>query len=390
MLHVAALGLVARENRVHAFQRAVALPGGDFVPAEPIVSRVAFAEDQPVAPVAGGAARLDQGAQAGQARAVAHQDQGAAVGGRVKIAVDAHAQVYRVAGPGDVGQPAAAQSQRAVRAAHLAHEQLDRAVLGQRGDGVFAVSVQRAAGFPARADLGDVAGLPGAVHIRGRCQRQQVAGAALAVRIEPLAGCQAPRLICGRLPIGQVAASGQQPKVMLPVAQRGRVAVVDLDQIEKGYRALRVEPFVEAVAEAAEVRVFAVAQRQHRVLRAGQRGRAARGFARPGRQHLVGEGRRGVGRIAFAIGAGDEQHAAISGQAGHVQLVQRGDAHRQSARAQRVGRLLGQRFGIAGLGRVGDQQGIYGHGGVQGLQRPRLLRFLAPGAAPGPEAQEQP
>ncbi|KAG1433085.1 hypothetical protein G6F57_022431 [Rhizopus arrhizus] len=107
---------------------------------------VAFAEDQPVAPVTCGAPRLDQGPQTGQPGAVAHQDHRASVVRRMEIAVGAHAQFNAVAFLGNMGQPAAAQPQAAVRAAHLAHQQLDGAIFRQGCDGVFARGASPAGG----------------------------------------------------------------------------------------------------------------------------------------------------------------------------------------------------------------------------------------------------
>ncbi|MNT31768.1 hypothetical protein D3C72_1676170 [compost metagenome] len=198
--------------------------------------------------------------------------------------------------------------------------------------------------------------------------------------IELPPGGKAPGFVDGRLPVGQVAAAGQQAQVMLPMAQGGRIVVVDLDQIEQRRCALRVQPVVEQMAEATEPGIFAVAQRQHRVMRARQRRRCA------GALHPARKGRRRVGRVAFSIGAHHEQHAAIGGQARHVQLVQRGHAHVQAAGAQGFRGLRGQGLGIAGLAGVGDQQGVFRRGGVQGMPRQRLPCVAPPGAAPRPKA----
>ena len=148
---------------------------------------LALAEHQPVAMAARRQARLEQRAQAGQAGAVADQDHRPVVVGRVEIAVGPQPEIDLVAQPRHVGQPAAAQAQVAIGPAHLAHQQLQRAVGGQRGDRVFAVRQQFPAAFAARADLGDVAGLPGGRGAGRWRQRQQVAGAALAVRVESFA-----------------------------------------------------------------------------------------------------------------------------------------------------------------------------------------------------------
>ncbi|KAG1444193.1 hypothetical protein G6F57_017876 [Rhizopus arrhizus] len=149
-----------------------------------------------------------------------------------------------------------------------------------------------------------------------------------------------------------------------------------------------MQPVVKPVAETAELGVFAVAQRQHGVLHARQRGGRADG--RWQGLHLAGEGRSGVGRVAFAVGAGHEQDAPIGGQARQVQLIKRRHANRQAAGAQGFGRLRGQRLGVAGLGCVGDQQCVFGLGRVQGLQGLCVQGLQPPGAPPCPYAEQQP
>ena len=170
--------------------------------------------------------------------------------------------------------------------------------------------------------------------------------------------------------------------MMLPVAQRGGVAVVHVDAVEQRLRALCAQPFIQRAAEAAELRVFAVAQRQHGVAQARKLRRRAGG----GRLHQAGEGGGGVGRIAFAVGAGHEQHAFVAAQPRQVELAQRRDAHVQAAGAQRVCGLAGQRLGAAGLAGVRDEHGGARRRLVQRLAGPRFARALAARAAPGPGA----
>ncbi|CPI91503.1 Uncharacterised protein [Bordetella pertussis] len=273
--------------------------------------------------MAGAAARLDEGAQAGQPGAVADQDQRAGVGRRMEVAIGAHSQVDGLAGLRGVRQPAAAQAQRAVGGAHLAHQQVHCAIGRQRGNRIFAMGMQRAVGRIARADLGNVAGLPLRRRAVRRRQFDEVARRALAAGVEQGAPRQPPGLVGGGLPVRQVGAAGYHAQVVLPVAQRRRVAGVDFDQVEQRRGAVGAQPVVQAMAEAAEVRVAAVAQREHGVAQGAQPGAGLHG----------GVGERGgrVGRIAFAVGADDEQRTRIVAERGGVDLPELGHARLQAA-----------------------------------------------------------
>jgi peptidoglycan/xylan/chitin deacetylase (PgdA/CDA1 family) len=66
---------------------------------EPVVFRAALAEHQPVAVVAGGDPRLEQGAQPGQAGPVADQQHRAVVGRDAEARIGAYPQVDRLADP---------------------------------------------------------------------------------------------------------------------------------------------------------------------------------------------------------------------------------------------------------------------------------------------------
>jgi hypothetical protein len=69
------------------FDEAVTLPLLDFRAMEIIAGGVAFAEQQPVAALAGGDACFDYGAQPGEPSAVADEQQRLCVGGRMKVRV---------------------------------------------------------------------------------------------------------------------------------------------------------------------------------------------------------------------------------------------------------------------------------------------------------------
>src|SRR5687768_9064682 len=75
VLYVDPGGLVAREREVRMRKGALRLPGLQLLPVVEVVRATAFAEQQPVAVVPGGDARLEQRAQPGQTGAVADQHQ---------------------------------------------------------------------------------------------------------------------------------------------------------------------------------------------------------------------------------------------------------------------------------------------------------------------------
>src|SRR5690606_38135084 len=122
VLHVAAGAAVARPDTVQALELAGRVPGLEFPAVEGVHGGIALAEDQPVAVVAGGDARLEQGAQAGQPGAVADQQQRSPVGGRMEAGIAADAQVDAVADGGVLRQPARAQAEASVLAYDLAHQ----------------------------------------------------------------------------------------------------------------------------------------------------------------------------------------------------------------------------------------------------------------------------
>src|ERR1700761_3639418 len=81
------------------------------------------------------------------------------------------------------------------------------------------------------AHLDQIASLPGRIALK-RPQCKVEAGFAEAARIDLYAFDQLPASIMRSLPIGHVQCTGEQRKMMLPMAQRGRVAVVHFYRIE--------------------------------------------------------------------------------------------------------------------------------------------------------------
>ncbi len=152
---------------------------------------------------------------------------------------------------------------------------------------------------------------------------------------------------------------------MAPRGDGGRVAPVHLDAGEQRLRALLLQPGVERAAETAVVAVVAVAQRQHGVMEPGQIQFAA--------HHAADEGNGGVRRIAFAAGAGDEQHTLRLAQLGRIEFGQRAQAHRHASKLQGGGRLHRQLFRAAALAGVHHQAGAARGGSGGGLARRAAL-----------------
>ena len=89
------------------------------------------------------------------------------------------------------------------------------------------------------SDLGDVARLPVRAAVGRWLQAQPVDGATDAAGVEVAALQQRPRLVLGRCPIGQFAGvAAELAEQLLPVAQGGRVGVVDFNGIEQRMRAM--------------------------------------------------------------------------------------------------------------------------------------------------------
>ncbi len=351
--------------------------------------RVAFAEQQPVA----ACACIDAGAkmrtQAGDAGAVADQDQWRIVAGRMEVAVAAQAQINAVADSRVVAEPAAGQARRAIRAQLPPQHQLQAAVAWHRCDRILTMRQRREVGSQcvgiagvaavgqmrhgkgvtqqaaigkyrgrieamrlqpvrhrrrglARADFGDVAGLPGGQLAVRRLQLQVEHLATDAAGIEHLAPAQQPGLVGRRTPVsgvgGRAAELAQQ---LLPMAQRFCIGVVDLHRVKQWLCTLRTQPVIELMAERTVLVVGFVAQCQHRVLQLSQLQRLW--------HHPAQEGEGVIGRITFAGGAGDEQGLAAAVQQRCVHLVDRAQTGLVAGSTQLCRRALGQLLGEPGL-----------------------------------------
>ncbi len=165
------------------------------------------------------------------------------------------------------------------------------------------------------------------------------------------------------------------------IQRGGRRLVVEVafDPLGDPRRPQRGEAFVEQPTGFAELRVGAVAQRQHGVAHALE---ARRIVGHQRRMEIDGALR----RIALAPGAGDHQQVLRAGD-----LRGRGIRHVQHARgeAQLAGRLarrLGQRLGIAGLGgeQDGERRPACRRRSRCGLRRGRRLIAGEEAAQPGP------
>ena len=152
-----------------------------------------------------------------------------------------------------------------------------------------------------------------------------------------------------------------------PARQRAGIAVIDLDGRMQRLRAHGAQARVERVAEAAELRVVAVAQRQHRVLHVLQ-------FL-GGRVQQAVEAARGVGWLALPETAGDEQRALVLDQLRRRQFFQRMHVHRHAGRLQGRRALQRQALGRTGLAGVGQQDGVRTRSDRTGAAGSEFLAF---------------
>ena len=210
----------------------------------------------------------------------------------------AHPQPDRVGPARARAQPAGRRARRAVFALLQAYQQRQMAFVRYRGDGIFARMVR----VGRRTDLRQVACFPGRQRAILRRQGEPVQRHAGAAGIEQFPAGDAPRAVGRGVPIGRVARAGQVTEVVLPLGQRGGRAAVDIDPLEQRRGAALAQPLVERAAEAAVIGIRDVAESQHAEVQMRQVGRRA--------HRLGGKARGGIGRVAFAIGAADEQDAA--------------------------------------------------------------------------------
>ncbi|KAG1082039.1 hypothetical protein G6F40_015279 [Rhizopus arrhizus] len=106
-------------------------------------------------------------------------------------------------------------------------------------------------------------------------------------------------------------------------------------------RTMLAQPLVQLVAEATEVAIAAIAQREHAVVQV---------LHRRWRGHYPAQERqRMVGRVALTGGAGDEQRALAGRQQCCVHLMQPAPPHRHAGTAQGLGTAFGQFAGETGL-----------------------------------------
>src|SRR5690606_33977013 len=122
---------------------------------------------------------------------------------------------------GVLREPAASQSERAVGIAHLTHEQMQAAILGQRRDGVLAMRLKLGVvAGTARADLYDVSGRPGSRLATAGSQLDVIASVVIVAGIEQPAVVNPPSLVRGRLPVLFDRPARDEAELVLPVAQR--------------------------------------------------------------------------------------------------------------------------------------------------------------------------
>jgi len=136
---------------------------------------------------------------------------------------------------------------------------------------------------------------------------------------------------------------------MLPVPDRTRITVIDLDPIEQGRGTRTLQPAVQPPTEATEVSIGPVAQRQQAVGQARQIG---------GRFHrLTHEAGQGVRGVPLAGRGGHDQDTPGGLQLCRLKVAQKRHAGRGSGVGQAARRHPGQFLGQAGLAGEGDQHG---------------------------------
>ena len=347
---MAPLGRIARVDEVSAFEHAAGEPGVDLVAVVGIVRGLALAEHQPRRACLGARDRagLQVRAQAGQPGAVADQDQGPpCVVTEPERAMRSQAQGDLATQRQPFGEPARRHAQRAVGVAFLPHQQVHAAIGVQRSDRVLARPLGNAGG----QHLHQITRLPAAERAAGRRFEFEVeARPALAARVQVTAHHQAPRLErAGLWRRRQVARASDARELVVPLLQRGGIALVDLDALEQRGRAALAQPAVERAAVAAVVPVAAVAQREHAAVQVLERQRTRR------RHHAPHEGGGRVRWIAFAIGADDEERALGAAQVLGPQLRQAAQPRRHAGGMQRLGGPPGQLLGGTGLAGVQHQ-----------------------------------
>ena len=266
----------------------------------------------------------------------------------------------------------AVQLARLVRQLAAAQRLAQRAAVGQRRGAVQLQGGEQGGdplGGLARADLGDIAGLP-VRRAAGGCQVQVEQGRALAAGVQAAASGQAPGLVVGALPVAELGVAGQLAELLLPVAQHRRIGAVGFQAVEQRRGAACPQMPVELPGKGAEPRVLAVAQAEQGVFQAAQ--------VEAGLLQALGEARGMVGRLAVAVGAGHQQQAWR--RACQIERFQRHGAGGQAGAAELRGTAFGDGPRLATLAGIGDRQVV-----GAGSRDPS-----GPPAAPGLQADAQP
>ncbi len=150
-----------------------------------------------------------------------------------------------------------------------------------------------------------------------------------------------PLAVARTLPVGNLGTAAERGQMVLPVAQRACVTVVDFDQVEQRLRMVALQPVGQGMAKRAEARVAAIAKCQHTIAKLAQRIVAATG-EQPARK-----ARGAVGRIAFARRADHEQRLPEVGQPARIEIGEGQQLHGHAGTLQCRGGLHGQLLGEA-------------------------------------------
>ncbi len=136
-------------------------------------------------------------------------------------------------------------------------------------------------------------------------------------------------------------------QLLLPVTQHAGIGSVSLQAIEQRRGAALAHSFIQTLAERTEMAVLAITEGQHGILEVLQ--------LQVCRAQAPRETRAVVRRLAFAIGADDEQDAP-RWQPARLQRIQRQQLHVQASFAKLLSTAFGIEPGLPALAGIGHHK----------------------------------